>query len=256
MAANDTINSQKPDSDKQLHSGHRERLKERFLSTDGRDFTDHELLELLLFFVIPRVNTNELAHKLINEFGSLEGVFEADPLLLSRVSGAGKATSLFFSLHRAISKRIGMNKYDEKKFVADKLSKVGNYFCDYFKGSKSEEFCVMLLDNSLGFINFSSMSIGSVNSSSVDFRRVAKHALSMDASYVILAHNHPSGTLTESSDDRVITIQIEAALRAIGITLFEHIIVNDVAYAPTMHTRVKSQLCSKDVEKYRIFYGG
>lgn len=256
MSASSTTKSLQGKTEAPLHSGHRERLKDRFLLNDGRDFTDHELLELLLFFVIPRVNTNELAHRLINEFGSLAGVFEADPMLLSRVSGAGKTTSLFFSIHKAISKRIGMNKYDEKKFVADKLSKVGNYFYDYFKGSKSEEFCVLLLDNSLGFINFSSMSIGSVNSSTVDVRRLAKHALSMDASYVILTHNHPSGTLTESSDDRVLTIQIEAALKVLGITLFEHIIVNDVAYAPTMHNRIMTQVRTKDTEKYKIFYSG
>ena len=241
---------------KPLHSGHRERLKERFLLSNGKDFTDHELLELLLFYIIPRVNTNELAHSLINEFGSLQGVFDADPKFLEKVAGAGKNTSLFFALHDVIMNRIGMEDCKEKKFVADKLSKVGNYLCRYYKGSRCEEFCVMLLDNSLTLIDFATMSTGSVNSASVDVRKIARYALEKDASYVILSHNHPSGTVDESSEDRVVTLQIEAALRTLGISLIEHIIVNEVAYAPTMHKRLSSAAPIKDVNRYREFYSG
>lgn len=253
-----TMNNTKPEttnkSSKPIHNGHRKRLKERFLANNGKDFTDHELLELLLFFILPRVNTNELAHRLINEFGSLEAVFNACPELIERVEGAGKSTALFFSLHCTIMKRIGMEKYREKRFVADALSKVGAYLLDYYKDTKCEEFCVMLLDNSFGLIEFTPMSIGSVNSASIDTRKVARYALLKDASYVILSHNHPAGALNQSSDDRVVTIQIEAALHAVGISLMEHIIVNDTSYAPTMHLRMTSATPLKDANKYREFY--
>ncbi len=241
-------------SNSPIHNGHRERLKKRFLANDGKDFTDHELLELLLFFIIPRVNTNELAHRLINEFGSLEALFKASPEIIERVEGAGKSTSLFFRLHSTIMKRIGMEKYQNKRFVANSLSGVGNFLCDYYRDTKCEEFCVMLLDNSLGLIEFSPMSIGSVNSASVDVRKVARYALLKDASYVILSHNHPAGTLNQSSNDRVVTIQVEAALHAVGISLMEHIIVNDGGYAPTMHLRMTSATPFKDSSRLKEFY--
>lgn len=249
LKADNKNNPKKP-----LHAGHRERLKERFMVNSGRDFTDHELLELLLFFIIPRVNTNELAHKLINEFGSLSAVFDAAPDLIEKVDGAGKSTSLFFKLHDTLMSRVIMEKYKNKRFVADTLSKVGNYLCDYYKDSKCEEFCAMLLDNSFGLIEFVSLSTGSVNSASIDVRTVAKLALTKDASYVILSHNHPSGTLNQSSEDRVVSLQIEAALNAIGISLVEHIIVNDTGYAPTMHLRITSATPLKDANRLRSFY--
>ena len=249
VKTDDTENSEKP-----LHTGHRERLKKRFLVNDGKDFTDHELLELLLFFVIPRVNTNELAHRLINEFGSLSGVFNASPDLIEKVDGAGKNTSLFFRLHDTLMSRVIMEKYKNKKFIADSLSRVGNYLCDYYRDSKREEFCAMLLDNSFGLIEFVSLSTGSVNSASIDVRTVAKLALTKDASYVILSHNHPSGTLNQSSDDRVVSLKVEAALNAIGISLIEHIIVNDTGYAPTMHLRITSATPVKDANRLRSFY--
>ena len=249
-----TTDTKPKSKQKPLHSGHRERLKERFSINDGKDFTEHELLEMLLFYVIPRVNTNELAHKLINEFGSLQGVFEADPALLERVDGAGKSTSLYFRLHDTIMKRIGMEKYKDKRFYADALSKVGEFLLDYYRGNKSEEFCIMLLDNSLGLIEFAQMSTGSVNSSSVDVRKIAKYALLKDASHVILSHNHPSGTLHQSSDDRVVTLQVQSALNSLGISLMEHIIVNDTDYATTMHMRPMSSTPLRDANLYREFY--
>ena len=252
-----TVNHQKTtqkNKSKPLHSGHRKRLRERFLVNNGKDFTDHELLELLLFYLIPRANTNELAHKLINEFGSLQGVFDTDPAILERVDGAGKATSLYFKLHDTIMKRIGMEKNKEKRYYADALSKVGEYLLDYYRGCKSEEFCVMLLDNSLGLIEFEQMSTGSINSANVDVRKIAKYALLKDASHVILSHNHPSGTLHQSSDDRVVTLQVQSALNALGISLMEHIIVNDTDYATTMHMRPMSSTPLRDANVYREFY--
>ena len=239
---------------KPVHSGHRERLKKRFLVNNGKDFTDHELLELLLFFVLPRVNTNELAHRLLDEFGTLEGVFNADIALLEKVDGAGKTTSLFINLYNTISKRIEMEKHKDTRFLGDSLTKVGNFLCDYYRGVKVEEFCVMLLDNSFRLIDFSTMSTGSVNSASVDTRAVAKHALNRDASYVILSHNHPSGTLHQSTEDRLISVQIESALNAIGISLLEHIIVNEESYAPTMMLRVRKGNALSNVSAYRNFY--
>ena len=238
----------------ELHTGHRERLRQRFSVNRGKDFSDHELLEMLLFYTIPRLDTNELAHKLINKFGSLSAVINADPEKLKSVPGIGNASATFFELLFVIKKRIDLEKYKNDDFIADSLSLVGAFLLDYYKGRYEEEFCAMLLDNGLKLIEFWSISKGSVNSTSVDVRSIAKHALTKDASYIILSHNHPSGLLNQSSDDRLLTSRIDAALHAIGITLIDHIIVNDEGYMPTMHARIKDRIPEHMISSISRFY--
>ncbi len=237
-----------------VHAGHRDRIKTRFLANRGNDFADHELLEMLLFYTLPRVNTNPLAHMLIDEFGSLEDVLNADPERLERIQGLGKSTSLLFSLLFAIKKRTDMQKYKNTKFTADSLTKVGNYFVDYFKGKKYEEVCVLLLDNSLKLIGFKSLSSGSINSTKVDIRELTKYALTNDASYVIMAHNHPSGLLIASAHDKNLTYNIESALYAVGIVLMEHIITNDVAFTPTMQGAPRRYTTESSPAMMKNFY--
>jgi len=237
-----------------LHHGHRDRMKKRFIETGGRDFSDHELLEMLLFYVIPRSDTNELAHSLLNEFGTLRDVLNADSARVERVMGAGKSTAVFLSLLFTIRKRIDIQKYENTRFVADSAIKVGNYFIDYFKDMQHEEFCVMLLDNSLKLIEFKSLSKGSVNSASVDVRALTRYALVSNASHVILAHNHPSGLTIPSVQDRQITTEVEAALSTVGISLMEHMIVNNTSFRPTMYMRVLGTGSPEYAKMYKRFY--
>ncbi len=237
-----------------LHQGHRKRLRERFIESGGRDLTDHELLELLLFFVIPRLNTNETAHQLIREFGSLRGVCNADRERLERVTGVGSSVSLFFLLLFVIRKRIDMEKYTKKRFEADALSKVGNFFIDYFKGVMREELCVMLLDSSYKMIDCSSFSTGGTSSTGVDITAIARYALQNDARHVIIAHNHPAGSNAPSDNDRQINIDLEKALNAVGICFMEHIIVNELSYSPTMQMRLSSANANEMTKQYRYFY--
>ncbi len=240
--------------DVNIHRGHRDRLRKRFLKNNGRDFEDHELLEMLLCYVIPRANTNGIAHSLINEFGSLRDALNADPKKIERVDGAGKATSTFFSLLFAIRKRIDLQKYDSSKFVADSLTKVGNYFIDYFRDLQHEELCVMLLDNSLKLIEIKSFTSGSACGVGIDIREITRYALSENATHVVLAHNHPSGLLIPSAEDRHLTSSVEAAFFAVGITLLEHIIVNNVCYKPTLHMRALTAGNQDNFLMYKKFY--
>ena len=188
----------------------------------------------------------------MNDFDDLENSSKEE--LIERIEGLGKSTALYFQLNSVIANRIRLEKHNSDKFVANSLTKVGNFLFDYYKNSKCEEFTVMLLDNSYGLIEFTPISIGSVNSANVDVRKVVRYALLKDASHVILAHNHPSGTTNQSSEDRVVTVQVEAALQAVGISLMEHIIVSDVGYAPTLHTRLSSSNPLKLAKMYREFY--
>ena len=238
-----------------VHAGHRERLKKRFLINQGADFEDHELLEMLLFYVIPRSNTNELAHELLNEFGSLKNVLNADPSIIQRVTGAGSATATFLALLFTIRKKIEMEKYTKSKFKADTLTNVGNYLVDYYQGKANEEVCAMLLDSSMRLIEFATISSGSANSAAIDIRSFVQKAVECRAYNVILAHNHPSDDLSPSAADRQLTLELDAALRTINIDLVEHIIVGSVSYAPTMYMRLTSQSKAySNNNKYKKFY--
>ena len=231
-------------------------MKKRFAENGGRDFSDHELLEMLLYHVIPRADTNELAHNLLNEFGTLREVMRADPARIERVAGAGKATAGFLSLLFTIRKRADAQRYIKTRFVADSLVKVGNYLVDHFRDRHDEEFCVMLLDGSLTLIEFKTVGIGSVNSAPVDVKALTKHALLSNATHVILAHNHPSGMALPSKRDRQITAEVEAALSAVGISLLDHLIVNDVGFKPTMYMRALGTKSSEYDGLYEKFYNG
>lgn len=237
-----------------IHRGHRYRMKQRFMQNGGRDFSDHELLEMLLFYVIPRSDTNALAHALINEFGSLREVICADPARIQAVLGAGKSTATFLALFFAIRKRIDAQKYTGKKFVADSLSKVGNFFVDYFKDVGREEFCVMMLDSSLKLIECRSLSSGSANSAALDVKALVRLAIIAGASHVVIAHNHPSGPSTASAEDRQLTANIESALDAVGISLLEHLVVNEIGYKPTMQMRIFANQKNEHTALYKKFY--
>ncbi len=225
--------------DKNIHKGHRERIRNRFISTNGSDFEDHELLEMLLFYVNSRVNTNGIAHNLIEEFGSLRGVCNASPDRLTAVDGVGESTALFFSILFEIRRRIRMEKYSQNKFTASSLSAVGEYLMAHYSGMNHEQFCAMLLDSSFKLIEFKAISNGSVNSSSFDVRSFARYALSKDASFVVLSHNHPSGDCTVSSADMEVSNIADAALSSINIVLLEHIIVGNASFMPTLQLRTK-----------------
>lgn len=237
-----------------VHKGHRQRFRDRLHIGRGEDFSDHELLEMLLFYALPRVNTNELAHDLIDKFGSLRNVIYAEPDDIVRIDGAGEAVSTCLLLTSAIYKRINLERYDMSRFTADTLSKVGNFVVDYYKDKQHEELCAMLLNDSFKLIEFVSISSGSVNNSSIDIKSFARHALMKNATRVILAHNHPSGNTTPSIYDRQISIQLEAALRTLDIELVEHLIVNEVSYAPTLHMKSFDGTGLLRVNVYRNFY--
>ena len=237
-----------------VHAGHRERMRRRFLVSQGKDFNDHEMLEMLLFYALPRGNTNEVAHNLLNEFGSLRNVCNAEPARIEKVIGAGPATSLFISFLFALRKRIDLEKYDMDRFVASSTREVGEFLMEYYRDKQYEEVCAMLLDNSFRLIEFKSLSTGSVNSSSFDVRSLTRHALRMDATHIILAHNHPFGDTAPSRNDRDLSLLLDSALRSVGIILLDHIIVTNTSYKPMINLGMTTQNMQADPQKYRDYY--
>ena len=215
------------------HDGHRERLRQRYLKFGPDSLDDHELLELLLYYSKPRVNTNVTAHALINENGSFESVFAAEADRLKTTCGVGDSSAILLSLVGAIHKRLSESPAPHAKFCGT-LSSVGELLLNHYSTALVEELCVMLLDKSMNLMQIFTVSSGNKQSSVASHTEIAQKALLKGAAGVIIAHNHPGGDPLPSSSDRNFTHLLEASLYAINIALIEHIIVCNGSYMPTM----------------------
>lgn len=207
-----------------LHDGHRERMKRRFLRHGLASFDDHNVLELLLFYAIPRQDTNVLAHRLIDAFGTLDCVFEADAESLMAVEGIGENTAALIRLVPEAAKRYLMVKNEVGQVLTDAES-AGRFFLPRFINCRNETVYLACLDAKMKVLDCRPMSSGSVNSTHIEVRSIAQMALLQNASAVILAHNHTSGIALPSKEDEIATIQVQQALKPLGVELLDHIIV-------------------------------
>ena len=209
-----------------VHDGHRERLRKRFLAEGLDHFTDIQVLELLLFYCIPRQDTNELAHKLKERFGSLSQVLEARPEELMKVSGIGFNTAVFLNLIPAAGRFYSVDRTSNEKILLT-TEDCGHYLRRRFEGRNQETVFLLCLDAKCKVLCCQQVGEGSVNSAGVPVRRVVETALAANATTVVLAHNHPSGLALPSYEDIATTRRIAMALDAVEITLADHIVVAD-----------------------------
>ncbi|NLI57869.1 MAG: DNA repair protein RadC [Clostridium sp.] len=207
-----------------MHTGHRKRLKNRFLEEGLDSFEPHQVLELLLFFSIPRRDTNEIAHKLLKKFGSLSGVFEADIKELVKVEGIGENSAFLISMIPQLSRRYLNDKWRDKPEL-NSSSKAGEYAISLFAGRTYEVFYVICLD-AQNRVNYAALvHEGTINEAPIYPRIIVETALRHKANSVILAHNHPGGSLNPSRGDIEATKVIKNALESISIKVVDHIIV-------------------------------
>lgn len=210
--------------EKKLHEGHRQRVKTRYLSEGLDAFEDHQVLEMLLFFCIPMKDTNELAHKMIREFGSLAGLFEADPKDISKRCGVSENTAILISLIPSLARRYFKGKWGDKP-ILNSSSSAGEYMVSLFTGRIYEAFFVICLD-AQNRVNYAAMvHEGTLNEVSVYPRLIVEVVLRHQANSVILAHNHPGGSLNPSQDDIEVTRKITSALEPLSVKVIDHIIV-------------------------------
>lgn len=212
-----------------LHEGHRQRLKDRFIRNGLSDFEDHNILELLLFFSVPRSDTNELGHKLLKKFGSLSNVFDAPIDELCKVEGIGMHSATLIKLIPELCNTYYVDK-TEKVTVVNSTNMAGRYFVPRFMGKTVEEVHIMLLDDKKKVIKCEMISKGTVNASAVSIRKIAAEAINNNATGVVLAHNHPGGIALPSGNDITVTKRIFKALKLMDIQLCDHIIVADYDY--------------------------
>jgi DNA repair protein RadC len=218
-----------------VHDGHRERLRKSYLEHGLMSMNDINALELLLFYAIPRRDTNEIAHHLLERFGSLDAVFSAPVEELREVDGIGESAAALIALIPDIMKKSRLSKSREIRQIRSSED-AGAYLLPYFMNEKDEVVYLLCLDSKRAVICCTEMGRGVVNSVDTSIRRIVEKALKVRACSVIIAHNHPDCIALPSREDDVFTRALYNALETVGIRLEDHIIVADEDYISVADT--------------------
>ena len=204
--------------------GHRQRIKEKYEKSGMEGWLDYEVLELALSYAISRKDTKPIAKDLLTRFKTLNGVLDADRKDLESIKGISKHSALFLRFLKNISAL-----YMEKGIHNRDLLSSPQVVCDYLKvslkGLTDEEFKMLFLDTRNQLIAMETLKSGTVNRSVVFPRKIVERALYHHAVGVIIAHNHPAGSLEPSVEDQDTTRAIQEALKTIDIKLLDHILI-------------------------------
>ena len=209
-----------------IHDGHREKMRQRFLKSGLDAFADHEALELLLYYAIPRRDTNPIAHALMERYGSLSAVLAATVEDLKKVEGVGESAAILLKLAPQLYRKAKMSDAEQETILSS-VERVGAYLLERFAGEKNEVVYQLCLDRKGKLLVCKKLGEGGVTSADLDIRRLVENALLTGASAVVLAHNHPSGVALPSRDDYAATDRAKTALAVVGVALTDHIIVAD-----------------------------
>jgi len=207
---------------------HRARLRDRFLTGGAAALPDYEMLELVLFFANTRQNMKPLARRLLDTFGSFDQTISAPPDRLGQVAGAGPSVIAALKVVEAAAHRLARTRVLNRPVLSDWSAVVG-YCRTAMAHRETEAFRVLYLDARNVLIADEEQGKGTVNHVPVYPREVVKRALELNATALILVHNHPSGDPSPSDADIVMTRQIESAARALSIALHDHLIVGSAA---------------------------
>ncbi len=207
-----------------VHDGHRGRMKKRFVRYGLDNFDDISVLELLLFYAIPRQDTNVLAHRLLDAFGSLSAVFEARYEDLMRVEGIGESAAVLLKLIPQVSRRYQISKTADERIIQTSED-AGRYLIPRYLYAREEIVYLLCLDSKGRLISQKELGRGSLNEVDVSIRTIVETALARNAASVILSHNHVDGYAIPSREDELTTYRVRDALLLVGITLADHIIV-------------------------------
>lgn len=211
-----------------LHKGHRERVLNDFLKNGFNEQTPpHKVLEFLLFYCVPRIDTNELAHELINKYGSVSGVLDAPIEELAKFKGLSLRGATLLKLIIPVSNIYRLEKAD-KIARFNSIGEIGKYLFERVRFFQTERFAVLILGADGKYKDFEILSNGDVNSVNISVRELLKLCLDKNGVIIAIAHNHPSGIAIPSSEDIALTRQLSEALSHAGLRLIDHIIaVND-----------------------------
>ncbi|MBE6716769.1 MAG: hypothetical protein E7573_07600 [Ruminococcaceae bacterium] len=216
----------KKEREAELHKNHRQRVKEKFRETGLQGFHAHNVLEMLLFYSVPRIDTNETAHRLLNEFGAFDAVLDAPLEALMRVDGVGLESATLLKFITEVCSYYIASKVQHKTLI-DNSEAAAEYLRSYFINAVSEKFVVMYLDGRSNIIKCTEFSQNENNMVYSDFRTITKEGYLLDAAGVIIAHNHPCGFANPSNNDKILTENLSATLNSFDMHLCEHIIFSN-----------------------------
>lgn len=212
-----------------VHDGHRDRLKKQFAEHGGEGMNDIQFLEMLLYYVIPRRDTNELSHALLERYGSLRGVLDAPAGDLTGVPGIGDNTARYLEMIREALRRYVTEPAKEMQYIFSSAD-AGKYFVPVLQYETVEKVYLMCLNGRGEIISCGEIATGTLTMVNVNIRRIVDIAMRAHATSIVLAHNHPAGFALPSAEDRVYTLELKRALDLMDIRLMDHILVADSDY--------------------------
>ena len=216
-------------ADTSFHIGHRQRARERFMLNPDKT-TDYDLLELILFLIIPRADTKPIARKLIDKYKTIKNLFNANIDDISNCGVNGTAFKYIQTLMQTWQKRILSQNLSQNGNAFDKLDDVIEYCCNGIGMLASEEFHILFFNNTLQLIADEAFGANGVASVSLNMREIVQKCIKNLAHSVILCHNHPNGELNPSPDDIQLTNSVKETLEAIDVNVIDHIIVANDNY--------------------------
>lgn len=212
-----------------VHSGHRNRVRLRF-ETEGLDaFEPHQVLELILFYAVPQRDTNETAHLLLEKFGSIDKVFDAELSSLMAVSGVGYNAAILLKLMPEVARYYAKERFNKSVHI-ENSEQMGEYMCSRIGIMAKEVFAAAAFDARRNELAFEIISEGFVAQTTVQTRRLAEFAFEHKAEMLVIAHNHVSGDTTPSHADRETTRKVCASLKNVGVIIADHIVVSGEKY--------------------------
>ena len=221
-----------------VHSGHRERVRKEFLKNGfDEDTPPHKIMEMLLFYSIPRKDTNEIAHELVSRFGSIAGIIDAPVDELVKVNGVNTNTAALIKLIMPVARRYMFDKKRNTHKYSN-IDEVGNYLLSRYIGYSKEVFSITSFSGSGSILGFDILSEGDVSEVSISTRTVIEAVLKRQAVCAIIAHNHPDGVAVPSDNDIAVTENIKNALAHINVRLLDHLIIADGDYVSMAQSRL------------------
>lgn len=230
--------------DKNKHVGHRKRLRESANNVGLCNMQEHQVLELLLSYVIPRKDTNPIAHDLINKFGSFAQVLQANEEDLLKVEGVGEYAASFITFIKEFFSYYKLSKLNKKVSIKNTAQAV-EYCGELLSDKTEEEFYAVFLNNNGSVIHYEKISSGTVNASQVNIKKITECAFKFNSANVILCHNHPNGTNNPSQNDKISTRAMVISLHLNGVNVLDHIIIAE----DTSFSFARNGLIEKYVEE-------
>ena len=230
-----------------LHKGHRQRMRDKLFSYGGRVMQNYELLEMLLFYVIPCKNTNPLAKRLMLKFGDLDGVFSASARELCEVEGVGKGVAEFL---KSVADLISENKDEIIDDSFDDYDKVGKFLVEKLSGEREYKTVMLVFDNRMNLLDYKVLYDLEYSSGAVRTEAFIDFAVKTRAAVAITAHNHPYGPLFPTVGDMATNNAVSTALNMSGINHVEHYIVSGNRFLGITNQLCLSLVQSPELDRF------